>query len=400
MHVIIIGAGISGLSSAYYLLKEGHSVEIHETARHVAARASGANAAQLSYTYMNPIGSPDLFKMLPGILLGHYPGFKINHIDREMCMWGLRLLGQSTRSKFIRNRNALLSLSLKSKALMAEMLEDTSITFKRYSSGKLQLVHTEALKEDTQQFANELANKHNIKQQWFEAEQCEEQLPSMSILDETTLGAIYSDADEAANCERFCNDLFAYLNAQPNFSIHFHSKVTRWSLHKQRIKSIETSDGKWHKADAVLLCTGAKTNQLTKPLGLTFPIYPVKGYTICYHHNPGLGYSVTDHANKVVFVPYGDDAVLVSGMFHLDGYDRKANEHAISHIHTCAQARLPKLNQDSFEIRTGLRPCTPSSLPVIGQTKYNNLYINSGQGMYGWTLATACAEQVAGLMGD
>ena len=192
-HIVIIGAGISGLISAYYLLKAGHRVEIIESEEAVASKASGANAAQLSYTYVNPMGSPGLWRILPAILMGRMPGFKLRRTDWPTMRWGLKLLSQSSAARFADNRSKLLDLSLESRRLFEELKQDTSIAFKHYSKGKIQLFNSEAAVASAKHFAKELA-KFDIEQQWQSDEECQVRLAGFNIGDET-LGGIYSAID-------------------------------------------------------------------------------------------------------------------------------------------------------------------------------------------------------------
>lgn len=397
MKVVIIGAGISGLLSAYYLLQKGHKVLVLESASHVASKASGANAAQLSYTYVNPIGSPSLPKMLPSIIMGRKKGFQIKKLNFKLMKWGLKLLRESTASRFQKNRTRLLELSLQSRELFAELKLNTGIEFKNYSTGKLQILDSEALEKSANEFSKILAIK-GINLELLSRDECAKKLDGFT-LDDSFVSSVFSAIDETADCAAFCKSLLEYLRKDPNFTIFFDSAVKEWKSEGGRITSLITKQGNKVKADSYLLCTGAQTNRLVKPLGLKFSIYPIRGYTLVYPYKSSLTCSVTDHKNKVVFVPH-DDYLLVSGMFHFAGQNTSIDTDTVKHIHQCAVTRLPDLKNTDYTIRCGLRPCTPSSRPIIQQTKFKNLYINSGQGMYGWTLSTACAKRTADLISN
>ncbi len=397
MKIVIIGAGISGLLSAYYLLQKGHSVLILESASHVASKASGANAAQLSYSYVNPIGSPSLPKMLPAILMGRKKGFRIKKFNFRLLKWGMKLLRESTNYRFKKNRNDLLELSLQSRKLFTELKSETGISFKNYSTGKLQILDSEALKKSAEEFSQVLSSK-GITLDILPRDECAKKLNNFA-LDDSFVSSVFSSIDETADCAAFCKSLLEYLRLNPNFTLFFDSAVKEWESKNNQISSLITKQGNRIKADAYLLCTGAQTNRLVKPLGLHFPIYPIRGYTLVYSYKSSLTCSVTDHKNKVVFVPHGDH-LLVSGMFHFAGENTTIDGDTVQHIHECATSRIKELENINYKIRCGLRPCTPSSTPIIKQTDYQNLYINSGQGMYGWTLSTACAKRTADLISN
>ncbi|MEM7616798.1 MAG: FAD-dependent oxidoreductase [Pseudomonadota bacterium] len=395
MHIIVVGAGISGLLSAYYLLQRGYQVTIIESSSDVAAKASGANASQLSYSYVNPIGSPSLKYMLPRIIFGKMPGFQIKHLTLETVIWGIKLLRQSSSSNFIRNRSQLLALSLKSRQLFGKIRNHTEINFANHSRGKLQIFHTQALEESASIFSEELKH-HQLSQKLLDLNQCESLLGDFNI-GKNALSASYSKIDETADCRIFCHDLLEHLKGNTQFAIHFNTQLEKWQIEDGLVIGQTNADNLTHKADIYLLCTGVQTNALVQSIGLKFPIYPVKGYTLVYETDTYLPCSITDHEHKVVFVPQNGQ-ILVSGMFYIGGRDNSIDDDAVANIHQYAISRIPSLNYCSYEVRYGLRPCTPNSLPIIQHTKYSNLFINSGHGMYGWTLSPACAENAATLI--
>lgn len=394
MRVVIVGAGISGLLSAYYLLQKGFDVHVMESNHEVASKASGANAAQLSYSYVNPIGSPSLLNMLPDIMNGKVEGVKFMRHDFETLLWGVKLLLQSGEKSFERNRSALLNHSMNSRKLFHQLIERTDIKLKYYSKGKMQLLHTELLLKNTKDFIQELGAK-GIHQLLLQEDGAKHLLGEFS-LDQDQQYITYSDIDESADCVDFCYRLVEYMKLNDKFSIQFGASVKEWVKNKLEVSIVDNND-QTHHADAILLCTGAKTNQLVKSIGLKFPIYPVKGYTLVYPYKTGLECSITDHKLKLVFVPQGDQ-LLVSGMFHIGGDDISVDESTVDYIHQSACKRIAELASLKYDIRLGQRPCTPNSLPIVSHTKYKNLFINSGHGMYGWTLAPSCANEVASLI--
>lgn len=392
MRVAIIGAGISGLLSAYYLLEKGYEVEILESNGAVATKASGVNAAQLSYSYVNPIGNPSLLKMLPSVLLGKNKGIRLSNFKLSTLIWAFKLLRQSDAAHFYQNRSVLLEHSLKSRELFHQLLEKTDISLKYYSKGKLQLLHTEKLVEQAEQFI-EVIQGTALSQMLMDRTGAEPFFEGMK-LDEDQQHFVYSDVDETADCVDFCHALLEWLQQNERFKIHYNISVKQWHTEQNKV-SFTTSNGTLRTADKILLCVGSYTNTLVKPLGLSFPILPVKGYTLVYDYASSLKCSVTDHKIKVVFVPQ-KERLLVSGMFHIgDGRDKDIDYATVEHIHQVASQRIPELKNASYEIKAGLRPCTPNSLPILKKLRYDNLYINSGHGMYGWTLASACAHQIA-----
>jgi D-amino-acid dehydrogenase len=404
MQITIIGGGISGLLSAWALLEDPRvqKVTLLEASSAVASQASGANAAQLSYTYVNPLGQPALFPMLSDILLGRNPGLKVLKWDAELIPWGVNLLLNSLPPAFRANRKALLKLALESRALFAKLRDKTGIGFRQHSMGKLQLYPSEAGFADARFLASEL-KKQDIELKLLSPDETGKFIPNFNLAAKPLFGALYSPIDETAGCLAFCEDLLAWLKShRPGFSIRFGAKPESWRRNAERITELHLSDGGTVKSDAYLVCAGASTNEVLRKVGVYLPIYPVKGYTLEFDCPPSakLACSITDHAQKVVFVPF-EDKLLVSGMFHFAGHEPGVPPEVADNIAIAASNRLPMLDVKRHQTRFGFRPCTPSSQPVIRPIGAENLFVNSGQGMYGWTLAAASAMKSARqIMGE
>lgn len=397
MHIVIIGGGVAGLFSAYHLLeKPGVEVTLVEADGALASHASGMNAAQLSYTYVNPLAAPAVLHALPGILLGANSGLRVQHWDVDFLAWGFSFLGQCSKKRFLANRQALLELAFESRERFAAILKATNIRFRPHNVGKIQLYHTQAGVEDGRFLMQELAPS-GIKLDLFTPAQMEGRLPHFNLSAIRLKGALYSPIDEMAGCHNFCEDLYNWLIAnRPGFSARFNSRVTYFQKSGGKITAARLEKGGALKADAFLLCAGAYTNRALR--GITrLPIQPVKGYTLEFDAPTALPCSVTDHAQKVAFVPFGNKT-LVSGMFHFAGLNAHLSQDAVAHVESCAYKRLPELRKANFTARTGFRPCTPDSRPILGKIGAENLYGNLGHGGYGWTLAAACAARIAQMI--
>ncbi|MGB1540355.1 MAG: FAD-dependent oxidoreductase, partial [Rickettsiales bacterium] len=267
MKIIIAGGGISGVLSAYYLLEGGaKDVVLLESASEVASKASGANAAQLSYTYVNPIGQPSLFRSFLPILTGQKPGMQIKKWQPYLLLWGMRLLANSTTRAFERNRGKLLNLSLESRANMEALLEKTGITFQGFSRGKLQVYPDAEGFAEAAAFAQHLKETYGIEQALPGLAQTCELAGDIHLKADAFAGAVYSDIDLTADCKVFCQDLLAYLQKHyPGFTVHFDQKIASIE-HKGHIKGIRTHNDTY-EGDRYLLCTGAGTRALLgKPL--------------------------------------------------------------------------------------------------------------------------------------
>lgn len=392
---IVIGAGVSGVLTAYYLGRAGVNVTVIEASSGVATEASRSNGSQLSYSYVNPMGSPSLWKDLPKVLLGQDPALKIAEWSPFLLKWCLQMLFQSSATKFHNNQLKLLELSLKSQELMDKMQQDISLNLTKEKGGKLHLYHNEALFNKGKDLSSLLEKEYGIEQDILGPDSALDKVPDLSHLRYSVIGGIYSPNDEMANCEDFCKELYLHMvDHMPNVQFLFNQKQMGWRYKGNRIDALVTQDGDL-AADNYIICAGSGVNRVLRPLKVELPILPVKGYTLVTNETPnGMGCSTTLHEHKVVAVPLSS-GVRVSGLFHMGGNNHRIQDDAIKHLRGIASTILPNYKWDDAEVLEGLRPCTPSSTPIVGQLKYQNLFCNAGHGMLGWTLAHVCANKVA-----
>ena len=395
--VIIIGAGISGLLSAYYLARAGRKVTILESQPAPALAASGANGAQLSYSYVPPIGSPALLRSLPSLLLGSDPARQVRCWSPAFIRWALALLQQSTQRNYQDNQQTLLQLSLRSRNLLESMQEQCNFDFNYQIKGKLQLFNNKELYNSAKHWADHLCAHYAILQQLWNPEECAARLPRQFTMGADVIGGVYSSIDASGDAQQFCVELLKYLQAEYEVECHFNSPISAWELKDGRVRQVE-SEQQSFEADDFLLCTGALSDKLLQKAGLGVPVYPIKGYSLTYPAGDiALPFSITDHSKRIVVAQLGE-YIRVSGMFLFAGWDTSVEDRDVRYLRESVRQLLPALADVEPEIRVGLRPCTPSSLPIVKAMDIPNLYVNTGQGMLGWTLAHACADNIAKIM--
>jgi D-amino-acid dehydrogenase len=338
--------------------------------------------------------------MLPSLLLGSKEGMKIKKWDVELVLWGLKLLYDSTAGKHKKHTLALLALALKSKDLLGQMLEEVPLAFDYEERGKLHVYTSGKELEAAQRFAHMLEGRYSIKQEVLGEQACRAKAPAYCAHIDTVAGGVFSPLDALGDCQKFCEGLIAHLQKDPRFSIRYGEKIERWEHSNDTVGAMVTSKQTVIKADAFLLCTGGHTNTLLRMVGQHVPVYPIKGYSLVTPM-PDVAryvpYSITDHALKMVYAPLGD-TLRVSGLFHFSGHDATIEKKAVGYMKRSIHSRLPEVSLSDAEIMVGFRPSTPSSVPIIGTKRFENLYVNTGQGMLGWTLAHASAKKAADLI--
>lgn len=400
-HITVIGAGIIGLTSAYLLAKRGHKVTLLDSHPEPARETSYANGAQLSYTFADAMSSPALLKKLPGILFGQDPAFQVNTLfSLPLAHWGVRFLMNGLKSFEQRNTQHLLRLAGLSQHAMSQLLEQEQIAFDHRCSGKLQIF-------TSQSSFKSAATRVLDKQQWgcsqalLSAEECIALEPTLSQLPMPLYGGTYAESDEVGDPVKFANTLMEQLRSNANVDILMPCQALNFVAKQGRVWSINTSIGPI-QSDAFVLATGPRSFPLLKPFTPLLPIYPVKGYSVTVPatvNAPNI--CITDVSNKVVIAKLGD-RLRIAGCADIDGFDWKINPARIQHLLNIGRTLLPKAGDYKGDVEKwcGLRPVTPSSLPIIGNALMDNLYLNIGHGMLGWTLAMGSASLLSSMLND
>lgn len=397
--IAVVGAGIIGITTAYLLQKSGYRVILIDAEEGPALKTSFANGCQLSYSYIDAMSSPSLLKKVPKILAGMDPAFRVKTLpELRLVKWGSRFLANGLAHKEELNTRSLLRLSLHSRNVLHSVLEGSSVEFEHRISGKL-LIYTN--QKDLNKAAIRVRQKDEwgCKQQILGEKQCIELEPSLLQLSRPIAGGVYSSIDEVGDPHRFSRELLKIMTRDKDFEAHFNCRINRLVKNGQSIQCLETSNGMIH-ADAYVLATGPESLNLTRDIGLKIPIYPIKGYSITV---PATEFAprvcVTDVDNKVVVGRIGDK-LRIAGCADIVGYKSNIDESRIEHLLDIGKKNFPKAGvySDILHKWAGFRPVTPSSVPIIGKAGADNLYLNVGHGMLGWTLALGSASLLTAII--
>lgn len=415
MKLVILGAGIAGVTSAYMLAKRGHQVVIIDKDE-PGQGGSFANGGQLSYNYCTTIANPSILAQLPKIVLGLDPAFRVYpSLDLDFYRWGLKFLSACAPTQVTTSKKAMLALGRHTKIELAEILrtigDELDFDYQG-SAGKLNVYSDEA--------ALIQASKNNHCVLWDRAELIKK-MPALEN-NKNVVGALWDQEEDSGDCYKFCQSLVKYM--QKNLKVellshhkitaihHDGKKITSLSIDKPVNKPIDKtiSDNDKHlkqtmeaisiSADAYVNCLGSQSTKLLKSININLPIYPMKGYSITVPATKDCPYvSITDVKNRVVFCKLGD-RLRFAGFAEFSGYNASLKPQRIESILASAKAFMPTIGDYDTVLDQwcGLRPATPDSLPVVGTTQYENLFLNTGHGMLGWSHSLASATLVSNVI--
>lgn len=397
MHVAVLGAGVIGVTTAYYLSERGHSVTIVDRADDVADGASGGNGGQLSYSFTDAMASPALLGKMPRIMAGLNPAFYVRPpINPDLIRWGLAFLNQCTTAKNRKNTLEILQLALRSGELMTELRARTSVAFSHRRAGKLVMLDGPAGLEEAKQ-ACALKQEYGCDAHVISLEQAHKIEPALAKMTNDYSGAIYSESDEVGDTLAFTSGLGEWLSANRDIELRLNTTVRNLVVKNQKLIAVETDQGAL-KADAVAVCLGAWSHRLLRPLGIKTNIYPMRGYSLTLPSiNTSNSVSITDLTSKTVFSRL-DDKVRIAGFADFVGYRTAKDETRARILLETARKTAPDIANFAIAPAAewgGFRPMTADSLPVIGPSGVEGIYLNTGHGMLGWTLACVSGHKLA-----
>jgi D-amino-acid dehydrogenase len=408
MRVTVLGAGVVGLASAYYLARDGHDVTVVDRNDGVALETSFANGAQLSYSYVAPLAGPGVLPKIPPWLLRRDSPLRFYpKCDPNQWRWLAEFVLACNARQSDRTTRRLLGLSFYSRRLMEEFQAAEAIEFGHARNGKL-VVHSDPRGYEAARRLVDFQRSLGCEQQPLTREQCFALEPALadpaSRLSRRLVGAIYTPGEEVGDCYRFCVGLERRL-MQLGVRFRLGTTVARIARTGGQVTHVETSDGD-AEADAFVLALGAKTPWLVRPLGLRLPVYPLKGYSLTLPVPPSAlspKISVTDFKRKVVYAPLrvGDaESLRVAGMADIAGYSTRPDPVRLRQLVVEARAAFPRATDygapiDAMQPWTGLRPATPKGSPLLGRTPIPRVFVNCGQGALGWTLALGSGRVLA-----
>lgn len=404
MHVLVLGAGIAGVTTAWYLFRAGFDVDVIDRQPAAALETSFANGGQISISHPEPWANPSA-PMAALRWLGREDApllFRLR-AGSDQWRWALAFLRECLPGRTRRNTDAIASLAVHSGQCLRALRAETGIAYDHLERGILHLFFS---KKDFCHARARLAvlGAHGIRARIVDAREAVEIEPALANAATALAGALYAPDDESGDAHQFSQAL-ARRARDAGVNFHFRTAITRIARIGDRVDGIEVTDEAGRpgilKADAYVLCLGSYGAGLVAPLGERLPIYPVKGYSVTVPvSDPARAPSVslTDESRRIVCSRLGD-RLRVAGTAELGGYDTAPNPRRSQAILDWLEARFPGAADLSRALPwAGLRPMTPGNLPLIGRSRLPNLWYNIGHGTLGWTLACGSADSLTALM--
>jgi D-amino-acid dehydrogenase len=401
MRIVVMGAGVVGVCSAYYLARSGHEVVVVERNAEAAAEASWGNAGVITPSQAYSMASPRIWSMVRKSLFSKSgplkfkfpPELRLLPWMAEFCTYCTEARSRElTRKKYVLSQEAL--------GLYREIVDETKIRFDDHVSGSI----------------NVFASEQALEASWAASAVLRDEGLSLERLDRDSLlaaepilandignihGALRSRIDWSGNPALFTRRLLHWLEDNHRVEVRFKTNITGFEVRSNAIRSIVTDTGPI-EADAFVLAAGAHTPQLTRRLGLRLPIYPVKGYSITIPSAEGipkLNSSVIDSSRRLAISRLGS-SIRVTFRAEFGGYDISVDKVACQVPMDYVAGLFGKsLDYSAAHYWAGFRPMTPNGLPIVGPTRLSNLFLNAGHGHLGWTMAPATSKAMTEALG-
>lgn len=399
MKIAVLGAGVIGVTTAYYLAKAGHEVVVLDRRPGPALETSFANAGEISPGYSTPWAAPSIpMKALQWLAMKHAPLILRPKPDMAMARWILAMLRNCTTARYEINKERMLRIAEYSRDQLIALRAETGISYDERAQGTLQLFRTD--KQVAGVYKDiKLLQAQGVPCELLDKAGCIAAEPGLATTGANIAGGLRLPNDETGDCYLFTNRL-AELAAELGVECRYGVDVRGLAYDGSRVTAVQTTEYSL-TADAYVVALGSYSPFLVKPLGLDLPVYPVKGYSITAKitDEPRAPVStVMDETYKVAITRLGD-RIRVGGMAEVSGFNATlppARRATLEHSAGSVFPGAGDLKGASFW--SGLRPMTPDSTPVVGATAAPNLFLNTGHGTLGWTMACGSGRVMADLI--
>ena len=391
-----------GVSASWYLAAAGHEVSVLERRAGPGLETSFANGGQISASHAEPWAKPSVIPKLARWLgREDAPLLFRPRADWAQWEWGLRFLRECMPGRFERHSRALAGLARYSRECLRALREQTGIRYDHLARG---ILHFATSQQDFDALARhaEAMRPLGVEREVKSAAECVALEPALAYSEQRVLGGAYAPQDESGDAYRFTRELAA-LAAQKGVSFRYGVSADALEPAGDVVSAVRAEDGERYLADAYVVALGSYSPLLLEPLRIRIPVYPLKGYSITLPLGPAEAVaapsvSLTDEAFKIVISRLGE-RLRAAGTAELTGYDTSVNEVRCAAILRRVRQLFPQLGAVSVvENWAGLRPATPSNLPLIGRSALRNLYLDTGHGTLGWTLACGSGRALADLV--
>ncbi|MBB3383539.1 MULTISPECIES: D-amino acid dehydrogenase [unclassified Rhizobium] len=398
MKVVVLGAGIIGVTSAYQLAKAGHEVTVIDRQQGPALETSFANAGEVSFGYCSPWAAPGIpMKAIKWLFMHHAPLILRPKVDGAMLSWLVKMLSNCTSERYAINKSRMLRLADYSRISLAQLREETGIAYDERMQGTLQLFRTQQQLDASAKDVKALA-ADGIPYKVLDPDGCVSVEPALRHVRGKIVGGLLTPKDETGDCFKFTNALAAKA-IELGVKFQYGTTIKGLDVQEEQARAVMTDRGRLN-ADAIVVALGSYSPLLLKPLGISLSVYPVKGYSLTIpitDASRAPESTVMDETYKIAITRLGD-RIRVGGMAEISGYTndlglarRQTLEHSVTDL-------FPGGDVAKASFWSGLRPMTPDGTPVIGPTKIKGLFLNTGHGTLGWTMSSGSARVISDLV--
>lgn len=399
MKVAVLGSGVIGVTTAWYLAEAGHEVIVIDRQPAPAMETSFANAGEISPGYASPWAAPGIpFKALRWMFMKRAPLIIQPQLDSAMMLWTWRMLGNCTQKAYHLNKSRMVRLAEYSRDCLDDLRSTTGISYDERMLGTLQLFRQQ---KQMDQVANDISvlQEFGVQYELLDRNGCIATEPGLANSKAGFVGGLRLPGDETGDCHMFTTALADMARAR-GVEFLFNQSINAIISSDGEISHVETSGGDV-KADAYVMALGSYSPAMAKSLGISIPVYPVKGYSLTAGITDEAKAPVStllDESYKIAITRLGE-RIRIGGMAELAGFNMdlpRARRETL--LHSVKSLFPDSAAFEEGEFWAGLRPMTPDSTPVIGATKYPNLYLNTGHGTLGWTMSCGSARIIADLI--
>lgn len=399
MKIVILGAGVIGTASAYYLAKAGHEVTVLERQSGPALETSFANAGEVSPGYSAPWAGPGVpLKAIKWLMMEHSPLAIRPSLDPYMWRWVFQMLTNCTTKRYEINKGRMLRMAQYSREVLQQLRSDTSISYDERTQGTLQLFRNQQ-QLDASAADIAILQRYGVPYECLDGAACLKVEPALAQVREKFVGALRLPGDETGDCFKFTQNL-AKLAEGLGVKFEYGVSIERILAQADKVTGVQTSNG-LVTADSFVLALGSYSPIMLRELGIKIPVYPIKGYSITVPITDASSApesTIMDETYKVAITRLGD-RIRVGGTAEITGYNLDLREsRRATLVHSVTDLFPNGGDVAKAEFWTGLRPMTPDGTPIIGPTPYRNLFLNTGHGTLGWTMACGSGQFLADLV--
>ena len=399
MEVLILGSGVIGATAAYYLARAGHQVTVVDRQPGSALETSYANAGEVSPGYSAPWAGPGVpMKAIKWMLMHHSPLVIWPMRDMAMWRWGAMMLRNCTEARYRINKSRMVRLAEYSRDCLVALRAETGIQYDNRAQGTVQLFRTQ---KQLDGIVKDIAilKEYGVPFEVLSRDGYCKYEPALALVKEKFVGALRLPGDETGDCFKFTQDI-TKMAQELGAKFRFQTTIEAINYQGGRVRGVRTSTGDL-TADAYLVALGSYSPQMVKSLGIDLPVYPVKGYSITVPiTDPKCApeSTIMDETHKVAVTRLGN-RIRVGGTAELAGFSLKLREARRSTLNHVVTDLFPRGGDTTkAEFWCGLRPMTPDGTPIVGGTQIPNLYLSTGHGTLGWTMAAGSGRVVADLI--